>query len=285
MDIYEMVLSTLRMSTPLIFAAMGGLLCERAGVVNIALEGFILAGAFGAALATHFFGSPWLGLIVAFFLGSMIGLKYSFFAIKFKADQIVAGTAFNLFIIGFIPFLTKIIFDSTGSTPPLALDRRFTFEPTLIAWVTVGLVYYVIKHTRFGLWIQFAGEHPASLEAAGIKPNTIRFITVTIAGGVTALGGASLSLYLASSYSPLMSGGRGFMALAALIFGRWAPIPTLATCLFFGFADSLQMRLQGVPIAGVEIPVQFIQILPYLLTILALAGFIKKSQAPRYLGQ
>lgn len=177
------------------------------------------------------------------------------------------------------------MFDSTGSTPSLLVDDRFTFEPVLMGFALVALLAWWMYKTRSGLWALFAGEHPEALEASGVSPLKVRWAAVTLSGFIAAWGGASLSLFLSSSYSPMMTGGRGYMALAALIFGKWKPVPTLFACLFFAFVDALQMRIQGLHIAGTEIPVQFIQILPYVVTVIALAGFIGKSPAPKALGQ
>jgi simple sugar transport system permease protein len=281
----DLLFATLRLATPLIFAALGGLLSERSGVVNIALEGFILFGAFAAATATHFSGSPGLGWMTAFAAGALMAALYAFAVIEGRSDQIVAGTAFNLFAIGFIPFLSKVIFDGTGSTPSLPIDARLSYEPLAIALLTVVAVVFLFKKTRAGLWISFAGEHPKALSSAGVSVRKVRWAALIVGGGLAGWGGATLSLALASSYSPLMSSGRGFIALAALIFGKWKPLPTVIACLFFGFADALQIRLQGVRIWGTDVPVEFIQILPYVLTLIVLAGLIGRSQAPRGLGK
>ncbi|MBS1971543.1 MAG: ABC transporter permease [Bdellovibrionales bacterium] len=281
----SLLLAGLRMATPMIFASMGGLMSERSGVVNIALEGFMLTGAFAAAVVAYYSHSAWAGWGMALVAGCLIGALYAFFVIELKADQIVTGTAINILTVGVMPFLTKILFNSTGSTPGLALEDRFSFEPTVMAFVLVAGVTYWFYQTHSGLWLQFAGEHPEALSSAGVSVRKVRWFSVITSGALAAMGGASLSTFLASSYSPMMTGGRGFMALAALIFGRWKPLPALAACLFFGLTDALQIRLQGVAIDGVEVPVQFIQILPYVVTIIALAGFFGKSEAPKALGK
>ncbi|MFP5518892.1 MAG: ABC transporter permease [Bdellovibrionia bacterium] len=280
-----LLFSTVRMAVPLIFASYGGLLSERSGVVNIALEGFMLVGAFTGASVAHFTQNPWMGLLAAVLLGGIYAALYAFLVIEIKANQIVTGTALNLLAIGAIPFCSKIIFDSTGSTPTLAQEFRFELAPVILLAVILPLFYFWFYKTHSGLWLRFAGEHPKALITAGINLKKVRWSAVIASGFFAATGGASLSLWLASAYSPLMSGGRGFMALAALIFGRWKPVPTLLACLFFGLADAIQIRLQGVSLAGFEIPVQFIQVLPYVVTIVALAGVLGKSRAPKALGQ
>lgn len=280
-----LIAASIRMAIPLIFASLGGLLSERSGVVNVALEGFMLVGAFCAAITAFHTHSPWLGVGAAVCGGFVISAIYALFVIEFKSNQIVTGTASNLLVMGLIPFITKVIYDSTGSTPALPMESRFSWEPILIAIFAIACIAYWLKYTYSGLWLMFAGEHPEALTSSGISVRAVRWIAVLGSGALAALGGASLSLWLSSSYSPLMSGGRGFMALAALIFGKWKPLPTVLACLFFGLADALQIRLQGSPIFGLNIPVQFIQILPYFLTMIALAGLFGQSRAPKALGQ
>lgn len=280
-----LIFAMLRLATPLIFSSMGGLLSERSGVVNVALEGFMLIGAFAGAVVGHAYTSAWLGWSAALGVGFAIGALYAFFTIELKADQIVTGMAFNLLVMGLIPFLTKIFYNSTGSTPALLIEDRFSFEPLLVSFLLVAVLTFWLYKTRSGLWLLFAGEHPDALVTSGVSLRKVRWAAVTLSGGLAAWGGASLSLFLASAYSPLMTGGRGFMALAALIFGKWKPLPTLTACLLFAFADAAQIRLQGLHIGAFEVPVQFIQILPYIVTIIALAGFIGKSRAPKALGR
>lgn len=280
-----LLLATLRLATPLIFAAMGGLMSERSGVINVALEGFMLMGAFVGAVIGHHFSSGWIGWGAAILAGLGVGALYALFVIQLRADQIITGMAFNLLIMGLIPFLTKILYNSTGSTPALLVEDRFSFEPLMIALLLVGALSFWLYQTRSGLWLLFAGEHPEALQASGVNVRKVRWAAVCASGVFAAWGGASLSLFLSSSYSPLMTGGRGFMALAALIFGKWKPLPALGACLLFAFADAVQIRLQGVRLGGLEVPVQFVQILPYIVTIIALAGFIGKSRAPKALGR
>lgn len=279
--------STLRTSTPLIFAAMGGLFSERSGIVNLALEGFMIIGAFAAAVATHYVGNPWIGLASAALAGSALASLYAAVVIGTRADQIVSSTAINLLAAGITPFLCKLLFNVSGATPAIALESRFTYAPMALAWITLILVQIWMTRTAGGMWVRFAGEHPKALSAAGISVKRVRFASVLMSGALAGLGGASLSLMLSSSFARNMTAGRGFMALAALIFGKWKPIPTLAACMLFGFTDALQIQLQGIKLPGFHepIPVQFIQILPYLATMGILAGFVGKSRAPKALGQ
>jgi general nucleoside transport system permease protein len=283
--IEQMFYSTLRLATPLMFAALGGLFSERSGVINIALEGMMLAGAFGAAVGTYATHSPWLGtgcgLLAAMFLAAAYGL----FVIRLRSDQIVAGTAINMLAMGLTPIGCKILYDVTGSTPAIPIAERFQTAPMYLAWVVVAISWLLLTRTRCGLWLQFAGENPEALDTAGIRVNAVRWVAVLASGALAGLGGVSLSILLSSSFSRNMSAGRGFIALAALVFGKWKPIPTALACLLFGFAEAAQIRLQGVTIWGKDpIPTQFIQVLPYALTILVLAGFVGRSRAPKALG-
>lgn len=277
--------STLRVSTPLIFAVMGGLLSERSGVIQIALEGLMLIGAFFAAAVAHSTQSPILGACAALFAGATFASIYAFFVIEWRADQIVTGTAINFLAAGATPYLCKILYDSSGGTPSLGLDARFQFAPVVLAWVLVGVIFYWLEWTSSGLWVRFAGENPQALESSGVNVNRVRWFSVICSGIFAGLGGACLSIFLSSSFSRNMTAGRGFMALAALIFGKWRPLPAAGACLLFGLADALQIRLQGIVLWGSEpVPVQFIQILPYALTVLVLAGFVGQSRSPKALG-
>lgn len=281
----QVLASMLRVSTPLLFGALGGLVSERSGVINIALEGLMLIGAFAAASVAYATGSPELGFLAGMGAGAAFAALYALFVIALRANQIVAGTAINMLAAGATPFLCKIFFDSTGATPSLPLEARFSFTPVYLAWILVAACWAWMRLTRSGLWVRFAGEHPQALAAAGVGVRKVRWAAVVASGLFAGAGGASLSIFLASSFSRNMTAGRGFMALAALIFGKWKPLPTAAACLLFGFADALQIRLQGVVLWGTEpVPVQFIQILPYAVTVLVLAGFVGRSRAPKALG-
>ena len=283
--ITQLVASTLRVSTPLIFAALGGMFSERAGVVNIALEGLMLIGAWAAAVGTLVTHSPWLGSALGMVAGIFIAAIYAFFVIRLRANQIVAGMAINMLAFGLTPFLCKILYDVTGSTPAIPITERFQFAPAYVVWFFVVLAFITMRFTPAGLWVSFAGEHPEALDAAGVRVNRVRWAAVLVSGALAGLGGAALSVFLSSSFSRNMTAGRGFMALAALIFGKWHPVGAALACLLFGFAEAVQIRLQGAVLWGTQpIPVQFIQILPYVVTILVLAGLVGRSRAPKALG-
>jgi ABC-type uncharacterized transport system permease subunit len=274
--------STLRVSTPLIFAALGGMMSERSGVINIALEGMMLVGALGAAVGTLATHSPWIGLACGAGAGVALAAIYALAVIQLRANQIVAGTAINMLAFGVTPFVCKMLYDATGSTPDVPIENRFQSAPLYLCWALVVLCWFWLKHSRGGLWLNFAGEHPEALDAAGIRVNRVRWLAVLASGALAGLGGATLSICLASRFSREMTAGRGFMALAALIFGKWKPVPTALACLLFGFTEALQIRLQLWD--KNPIPAQFIQMLPYVVTVLVLAGFVGHSRAPKALG-
>jgi simple sugar transport system permease protein len=277
----QLLASTFRLATPLLCGAMGGLLCERAGVVNIALEGLMLAGSFGAAVGALYTHSPWTGALCGMLAGALLAAFYGLAVIRFRANQIVAGTAINMLALGLTPFACKALYGVTGQTPTVPMSDRFGAAPLYLVWVVVAACWFLLERTRFGLRLSFAGEHPEALDAAGVQVNAIRWKAVIASGLIAGLGGAALSIFLSSSFSRSMTGGRGFMALAALVFGKWKPIPAALACLLFGFAEALQIRLQAHAVA---IPPQLTQALPYVVTILVLAGFVGRSRPPKALG-
>lgn len=274
------LLSALRLATPLLLAALGGLYSERAGVINIALEALLLAGAFTAATVTHFSGNPWLGLLAAVIAGVGVALVHGVACIRFRADQVVSGTALNIVFLGLPQLLAGAFFASTGATPQLPQDQLLPLPPMVIAFVLVPVTWYVLDRTRFGLRLRAVGENPEAADTAGVDVGRVRYLGVMLSGALAAIGGAYLSIGQASLFTRNMSAGRGFIALAALIFGNWRPVPTMLACLLFGAAEALSIQMQGVS----KVPVQFVQMIPYVLTLVVLAGFIGKSRPPRALG-
>ncbi|HEV8579761.1 MAG TPA: ABC transporter permease [Thermoanaerobaculia bacterium] len=275
-----LLLSAIRLATPLLLAALGGLYSERSGVINIALEGLLLAGAFTAATATHYTGSPWIGLAAAILAGILVALLHGVACIKFKADQVVSGTAINILFLGVPALLSGAFFESTGATPQLPQGQLMPYTPIVLAFLLVPVTWYVLNRTRFGLRLRAVGENPEAADTAGVDVARVRFLAVMLSGALAAIGGAYLSIGQSSLFARNMSAGRGFIALAALIFGKWRPVQTMLACLLFGLAEALSIQMQGVS----QVPVQFIQIVPYVLTIVVLAGFIGQSRAPRALG-
>jgi simple sugar transport system permease protein len=282
----SLVMSTLRLATPLVLAALGGLFSERAGVINIALEGTMLAGAFAAAAVTYATGSPWVGLLSGIAAGVLIAAIHAVACIRYKADQVVSGTAINILMFGVPGFLSGALFLSSGSTPQLPKEQLIPYAPMVLAAVLVPLTWYVLYRTPFGLRLRSVGENPAAADAAGVSVASIRYAGVLLSGVLAGIGGAYLSIGQSSLFTRNMTSGRGFIALAALIFGKWRPVQTMLACLLFGFTEAVSIQMQGVvklP-SGEDIPVQFIQMVPYVLTIVVLAGFIGHSRPPRALG-
>ena len=300
----QLIWSTIRLSTPLILAALGGLFSERSGVINIALEGKMLAGAFTAAAVTYAAdsklhlgaASPWIGLLAGISAGIFIAAIYAIVCIRYKADQVVSGTAINILMIGVPGFLSGAFFLSSGSTPQIPKEQLIPWAPIIIAFALVPISWYVMYRTPFGLRLRSVGENPEAADAAGVSVSRIRYFGVLIAGALAGLGGAYLSIGQSSLFTRNMTSGRGFIALAALIFGKWRPVQTLLACLLFGFTEAVSIQMQGAiklpaffatllrQTPGDDIPIQFIQMVPYLLTIIVLAGFIGSSRPPRALG-
>ena len=284
--------SAIRLATPLIFAALGGMFSERAGVINIALEGLMLAGAFTAAVATYELQNPYLGFLCGMAVGAVVALVFAIAVIKFEADQVVAGFAVSLLMLGLPAVISSRLYDSAGSTQQIAKEfllpnfyNRISIA-SILAFALVPICWYVLYKTPFGLRIRAAGENPEAADAAGVNVIRLRYIAVVLSGVLAAAGGAYLSIGQSSLFTRGMTAGRGYIALAALILAKWKPVPVLVACLFFGFTEALAIQMQGVvkmP-SGEDVPVQFIQMIPYVLTIIVLAGFIGLSRAPKALG-
>jgi simple sugar transport system permease protein len=277
---YTLIASTIRLSTPLILAALGGLYSERGGVINIALEGMMLAGAFTAAAVTVFTHSPWAGLLAAVIAGLVVAALHAVVTINYRADQVVSGAAINILFLGVPALLSGALFESTGATPQLPRDQTLPNTLVYLAFILVAVTAYVIHRTRFGLRLRAVGENPEAAMAAGVSVTRMRYAGVLISGALAALGGAYLSIGQSSLFTRNMTAGRGFIALAALIFGKWDPVGALLACLFFGFAEAVAIRMQGT----VDIPNQFIQMIPYILTMVVLAGWIGRATPPKALG-
>jgi ABC-type uncharacterized transport system permease subunit len=281
-----LIFSTIRTATPLVLAALGGLYSERAGVINIALEGLMLAGAFTAAAVTHYAGNPWIGLLAGMGAGVAVAAIHAVACIRFNADQVVSGTAINILMTGVPAMLSGALFLSSGSTPQIPKDNLIPWTPVVLALLLIGVTWWVLYRTPFGLRLRAVGENPEAADAAGVNVRGVRYAAVLLSGALAAIGGAYLSIGQSSLFTRNMTSGRGFIALAALIFGKWRPVQTMLACLLFGFTEAVSIQMQGVfklP-SGEDIPVQFIQIVPYVLTIIVLAGFIGHSRAPRALG-
>jgi general nucleoside transport system permease protein len=311
-ELLSIVAATLRLATPLVLAALGGLFSERSGTIDIGLEGKMLGSAFGAAAAASVTGSAWAGLGAGIAVAVLLALLHAFAAVTQRGDQVVTGMALNILVAGLAPVLATAWFDLDGTTPALAESARFgslalpgaaaIAQTPLLGPVYArvvsghnGFVYMaalaipaaalVLRRTRFGLRLRAVGESPDAVETAGVSVVWLRYRALIITGVLCGLAGAYLSIAAGAGFTRNMTAGRGYLALAALIFGRWRPVPTALACLLFAFADAAQTRLQGVslPILGV-IPVELVSAIPYVLTVLLLAGFVGASRAPRALG-
>ncbi|WP_315920169.1 ABC transporter permease [Vibrio fluvialis] len=303
--------ATVRVSTPLILAALAGMFSERSGVVNIALEGKLLASAFAGAATASVTGSAWLGLLAGVGVSILLALLHGFASITHRGEQVVSGMAINILATGLTITLGRYWFGQGGQTPTLSGDARFApitlpgadavqDTPLIgllyselisghsiieyIAFLAVPTAWYVLFKTRFGLRLRAVGESPAAVDTAGISVVGMRYSAMVICGLLVGLGGVYLSVGQTAQFIPNMSAGKGYMALAALIFGKWRPVTAMAACLLFGFLDALAIRLQGVSIGDFPIPVQAIEASPYILTVFLLAGFIGKAVAPKAIG-
>lgn len=290
--------SALRATTPLLLAALGGLFSERGGVVNIALEGIILFGALAAAVTVQQLEStllasnpdanlawvPWIGVLSGALVGAFVGLIHAVISIRYKADQIISGTAINLMAIG-IPalVLTGFYSNSTSSQPIInRLPQWAGFSPLLyLAFALVPVVWYVVFRTPFGLRLRSVGEHPAAADSVGIHVKRMRYYGVVLSGVLAGLAGAYLSIGNLNQYVANMSGGRGFIALAALIFGKWHPLGVLGATLLFGTFEALATVLGGSRL----LPPTLVQSIPFILTMLVLAGFIGRAVPPKAIGK
>ena len=283
--------ATLRVATPLILCAMGGLFSERSGIIDVGLEGKMLASAFAAAAIAAVTGSPWLALGGAVAVSCAMALLHGFACITHRGNQVVSGVAINILASGLTVVFGIAWFQAGGQTPALEPAARFMPLPggfsllVYVALAVVALTWWTVTRTRFGLRLRAVGEAPAAIDAAGISVAWLRYRALLICGVFTGIAGTYLSISQNANFSKDMSAGQGYIALAALIFGKWRPLPAFGACLVFGLLDAVAIRLQGVSVAGIgEIPVQFIQALPYVLTVILLAGLIGKAVAPKAIG-
>ena len=289
------VASTLRASMPLIFCALAGVLAERSGVVDLGLEGKMLFAAFAAAASGVASGSFIIAVGTACLVGMLLSWLHGYTCVTHRGDQVVSGMALNIIAAGLTVVLGIAWFKQGGQTPPVPDDVRL--KPlgdgilaqnamVYVAFVLVAAVWWLIYRTRFGLRLRAVGENPHMVEAAGVSVTRLRYTALTLNGALCGLAGAYLVLAQNAAFGPNMTAGRGYMALAAMIFGHWRPVPAMAACLLFGFLDTVAVRLQGVKLPEIgEIPVQAIQALPYILTVVLLAGFIGRNQPPLALGR
>lgn len=304
--------ATVRVATPLIFAAMAGIFSERAGLVDISLEGKMLFAAFAAGAAAYASGSPWVGLGAAIGVSCLLSLLYSFASVTHRGDQVISGLAANMLATGLTVTLGIAWFQKGGDTPALPAEARFLALELPLAEAlrevpVIGLLYaellsghnilvylalacvpltaWVLYRTRFGLRLRSVGEAPSAADTAGISVELMRYKGQLVAGVLCGFAGTYLAIAHSANFVPHMTAGKGFIALAAMIFGKWRPVPALFACFLFGFFEALAARLQGVDVPGIgQVPSDLVSALPYILTVVLLAGFIGKAVAPAAVG-
>lgn len=277
----DWIFSAVRLATPLLLAAMGGLLCERSGIATICLEGVMVVSAFTSAAVAAYFQNPWIGFLAGSLAGVLMMSAHGFLSITAKSDRIISSVALNIFAAGITPMACKLFFQSPTNTAALPHQARLPLLPIVVLALVLPLVIdRFLKRTRFGNWIFAAGEGPEALETSGVSVKKVRYLGLALGGLICSWGGIYLATSHASQFTRDMTAGRGFIALAALIFGKWRPIPTLFACLFFGLTDSLQIQLQSVSFGSFEIPTQALQALPYAITLLVLVGFVGEAKPP-----
>lgn len=289
--------TTFMYSTPLIYTAMGGLISENSGVVNIGLEGMMTLGAFVGAAATILTGSPWLGFFAAGIAGILLASLHATASIFFRAGQVISGIAINFLGAGISVFACKVLFDGTTMTPPIPMEQKMPrplnslleghsfldgiFNQYATVYLVVLLVFvlwFFLYQTPWGLRVRSVGEHPKAAETLGIRVLRLRFICVMASGLFAAAGGAALSTAVVANFRPTLISGQGFIALAAVIFGQWKPWRTMGACLLFGLAQALVVFIGGQE--GINISSQLLSMLPYVLTLLILIGFVGKTRSP-----
>ncbi|MFC3627630.1 ABC transporter permease [Vogesella amnigena] len=308
MDMFFSVLdATLRVSTPLVLAALAGLFSERSGIVDLALEGKMLAAAFAAACVAYLADSPWAGLGAGIVAGMLVALLHGVVSISYNGNQLISAVAINMMVAGVTPVLALAWFQQGGRTPTLNDEARFTavqwpFADTIaqsaalktflghnvlvyLAVLLIFVVSWVVYKSRFGLRLRAVGENPHAADAAGISVHGVRYLAQAISGALCGVAGSYLVLAQTGAFIQDMTAGKGYLALAALIFGKWRPWAAVSGCLLFAFTDAIQIRLQGVelPLIG-SIPDAFIQAIPYVLTVVLLAGFMGRAVAPKAIG-
>ena len=289
MILLTFLLQTIRIAIPYLLAAAGGVMSERVGIIALGLEGMMLAGAFGAALGSYYGGSPWIGLAGALVAGAMVTAVLAVATLRYKANQVVVGVAINLLVVAATRFYLRRIFDSASNSPRVpgfggeGTGGMFASFVNPVVWMGLAalpVLAWVLYRTPFGLRARAVGEKPEAAASLGVAVTRLRLQGLLIAGSLASLGGAYLALDQ-HQFSDSMTAGRGFIALAAVIFGRWEPVRVAVACLLFAGAETLQIQLQGSQV----IPSQFVEMIPYVLTIIAVAGVVGRSVAPAALGK
>lgn len=301
-DLAIIISTTLMYSTPLIYTALGGVFSENSGIVNIGLEGMMTIGAFAAAAAGVLTGNPWLAFLIGGLAGAFFALIHATATVKFNADHTISGVAINLLAPGFALFLAKIMFDGATTTPTIPMENKIprifngtfpagsvldtifnNYATVYLAFILVIVAYYILYKTKLGLRIRSVGEHPGAADTLGINVSKVRYSGVLISGFLAGLGGASMSLALVSSFRPTLVSGQGYIAMAAVIFGKWRPQWAALACLLFGFSTALSVYF-GSPTLPFTINENLLSMIPYVVTLIILILFVKSSKAPSALG-
>ena len=295
----DLLVATIRLSTPITLAAVGATICEKSGIVNIAMEGMMIMGAFFAVIIAYYTGNPWLGLIGGVAAGGIFSLIHAVATVTFHLDHVVSGAVLNILSFGIVRYLMVLFFGHPGTTEPIArglgsyqfaipglskipiLGPMFFNQTPIIymSFILIAGALFFLKKTKVGLHLRAAGEHPLALETIGVSVYKMRYLGVVISGLFSGLAGAYLSIENAVSFTEGMSNGRGFIALAAMISGGWTALGSFFAALFFGFADAFQIRMQIFKV--LPIPAEIFIIFPYIATVIAVAGLVKKSRPPK----
>lgn len=298
----QLLVAMVRLSTPITLAAIGAVICERSGIVNIAMEGIMIIGAFFATVGALYTGNPWVGLVTGVVAGGLFSLLHAVATVSFHLDHVVSGAVMNILAFGLTKYFMVLFFGHPGTTDQIPRNLgemewaipvlskipvlgKVLFQQTPIVYISFVLIIFftwIMKRTKVGLHIRAAGEHPLALETIGVSVYKMRYLAVFISGLSSGLAGAYLSIENNASFTEGMTNGRGFIALAANISGGWNPIGAFIASLFFGFADALQVRFQVIKVF--EIPAEIFIIFPYVATIIAVAGLVRKSRPPAAVG-
>lgn len=300
-DLALIISTTLMYSTPLIFTALGGVFSENSGIVNIGLEGMMTIGAFTGAAAGYLIGDPWIAFLLAGLAGGFFALIHAIATVSFNADHTISGVAINLLAPGVALFISKLIFDGATMTPTIPMESKIprplngllpkgildtifnSYATVYLAFILVAVVWYVLYKTKFGLRVRAVGEHPGAADTLGINVTRVRYMAVIISGILAGLGGASMSLAVVSSFRPTLISGQGYIAMAAVIFGKWRPQWAMVACLLFGFSTALSVYF-GNPELPFHINENLLSMIPYVVTLIVLVLFVKSSKAPAALG-
>ncbi len=295
----ELLVATIRLSTPITLAAIGATICEKSGIVNIAMEGIMIIGAFFATVVAYYTGNPWMGLLAGIISGGIFSLIHAFATVTLHLDHTVSGAVLNILSFGIVRYLMVLIFGHPGTTDPIPMGLKayqwaipglskipvlgpIFFNQTPIVYLSfVAIIFFTffLKRMKVGLHLRAAGEHPLALETIGVSVYKMRYLGVLISGLLSGMAGAYLSIENNVSFTEGMTNGKGFIALAAMISGGWHPIGAFLASLFFGFADALQIRFQIIKL--IDVPEELFIIFPYILCVVAVAGLVRRSRPPK----